>query len=368
MHRILFLEDSSDDIELMEYELASANFEYLARQSCNRDRFLEDVKTFRPHVILADYSLTSEPMFNGMEAFRMLKDNRITIPFVLVTGALSEKLALECLEKGIDDFILKSSLKRLPAAIVNAINKKNTEREKEKMAVELRKSHRELQLLTEQLQNAREQERLRVARDLHDELGQVLSALKIDISMLWKSIMLGKSLTGQSIDREFNEIIRTVDQTMQSVRRIATDLRPGVLDELGIIEAIKWHCHEFEKRTKIVCITTLNELQTSFDRDFSMALFRILQESLTNVARHAMATYVEVQLKMKNHFIELTVSDNGKGITSRELNSSTSLGIIGLRERVRILNGKINFQGLPGKGTTVSVEIPFIQAKHVSKN
>jgi len=144
VYQILFLEDNPDDVELMEYQLAAAGMKFLSKRIDNKNQFIKEVTEFNPDIILADYSLS---MFNGVQAFRMLKENDMIVPFVLVTGVLSEELALECLKEGIDDFILKSSFKRLPAAIINAIRKKEIEAEKNRFALQLKKSHEELRLL-----------------------------------------------------------------------------------------------------------------------------------------------------------------------------------------------------------------------------
>src|SRR6186713_1066259 len=140
-YKILFLEDNRDDVELMEHELRNAKIPFLSTQVSRKKDILDRVKEFEPDIILVDYSL---PTFNGIEAFRMIKAEQQYMPFILVTGALSEQVALEFLEEGVDDFILKSSFKRLPAAIVNAIHKKSQEREQHRMGMELRKSHVEL--------------------------------------------------------------------------------------------------------------------------------------------------------------------------------------------------------------------------------
>jgi signal transduction histidine kinase len=338
MLRILFLEDSPDDMEFMLHELSEASVR------CE----------YKPNIILADYSL---PMFTGMEAFRMLKRKGLNIPFILVTGALSEQLALECVKEGVDDFILKSSVKRLPTAVNNAISRKKAENEKERMAREL-----------ERLQVMREEERMNIARDLHDELGQVLTGLKIDITMLWKKIASGKAHDPDTINLEFLGVINLVSQVMQSVKRIYSGLRPEILDELGIVEAIRWQCQEFESRTKIECQAHLDVEFLELDRNLSIALYRIVQEALTNIVKHAQATRVEVLLSMSEETLLLSVTDNGKGISLDSETHTGALGIIGLRERVRSLNGKFIITGKPGKGTRMLVTVPVKQAYAVEQD
>jgi signal transduction histidine kinase len=365
MTKILFLEDSADDMELMLHELREASMSCTAKRVDKKKEFTQVVDEFQPHIILADYSL---PLFTGMEAFRMLKRKRLNIPFILVTGALSEQVALECVKEGVDDFILKSSFKRLPAAINNAIEKKQAENEKERMGWALKKSHRDLQKLAEQLQVMREEERLIIARDLHDELGQVLTGLKIDISMLWKGIASGKLKDTPTIDTEFSNIIGLVNQITQSVKRIASGLRPEILDELGIVEAIRWQCQEFEARHKIPCKTHLNIEFLDVERNFAIALFRIVQEALTNVTRHAEATVVKVRLAILDETLHLSIEDNGKGISEEAMTDSGALGLVGLRERARFLDGKVSISGESGKGTKVLLTVPIKQPYAIEQN
>ncbi|HEV8513073.1 MAG TPA: response regulator [Cyclobacteriaceae bacterium] len=355
VYQILFLEDNPDDVELIENELTEAGMRFMSRRIDKKSEFLKEVDDFCPDIILADYSLT---MFNGVQAFRMLKEKKLNVPFILVTGVLSEELALECLKEGIDDFILKSSFKRLPAAIINAIRKKEIEEEKNRFALELKKSHEELRLLVNRHQISIEEERMNIARDLHDELGQVLTALKIDIAMLRKRLTTGKNVSEQMINDEFTSISKTVDKIATSAKQISAGLRPEALDDLGIFEAIQWQTLEFEKRNKIICQLHLPNELPDLTKELSIALFRIVQEGLTNVARHAFADRVQIDLDFRDNVLFLEILDNGKGIEEEKIRSSKSLGIIGLRERVQLLQGQFFIGKAKGGGTKVSIMIP----------
>jgi len=356
VYQILFLEDNPDDVELMEHELMEAGMNFMSRRIDNKNQFLKEVVDFCPDVILADYSLS---MFNGVQAFRMLKEKNMNIPFILVTGVLSEKLALECLKEGIDDFILKSSFKRLAAAIIGAIRKKEIEKEKNLFAAELKKSHEELRLLVNRHQISIEEERTNIARDLHDELGQTLTVLKIDIAMLRKRLTSGKEMSEQMINDEFTSINKTVDKIATSAKQISSGLRPEALDDLGIFEAIQWQALEFEKRNKIICQLHLPDEQIELTKELSIALFRIVQEGLTNVARHAFADQVQIYIDFRDDVLFLEILDDGKGIDEEKIRSSKSLGIIGLRERVQLLQGQFSISKATGGGTKVSIRIPI---------
>lgn len=356
VYQILFLEDNPDDVELMEQELKDSGMQFTSRRVDNKNQFVKEVIEFQPDIVLADYSLS---MFNGMQAFRMIKEKDIVVPFILVTGVLSEKLALDCLKEGVDDFILKSSFKRLPSAIVSAIRKREMEEEQTRMSNELKKSHEELRLLVNRHQISIEEERMNIARDLHDELGQVLTALKIDIAMLRKRLTSGKKMTEQMINDEFAAISKMVDKITMSAKEISAGLRPEALDALGILEAIQWQATEFEKRSKISCQLYLPNEPLELTKELSIALFRIVQEGLTNVARHSLANLVQIYLDARDNVLFLEILDNGKGIEDEKIRSSKSLGIIGLRERVMLLNGQFFIGKAKGGGTKVSIMIPI---------
>lgn len=337
----------------MLHELNEAKLDFVSEHAENKNQFLRFVEEFNPDVILADYSLAS---FNGMQALRLVREKGGETPFILVTGVISEQMALDFLKEGVDDFILKSSFKRLPAAVINTISKKNIELEKKQIEQELKKSHAELKSLLNKQHLAREEERMHIARDLHDELGQILTTLKIDVTMLQKKVMVKKMPA--AIGEEFNEIKQTIDNITKSVKRISSGLRPDTMDELGLLESIKILCEDFERRTSIRCVADLPKA-LDIDRDFSIAFYRIIQEGLTNVVRHAKASRVTIKMRVDKDQILLEIKDNGVGIPEEVATSSKSLGLIGLRERVHLFNGKFRIQGQKNKGTVISVSAPL---------
>lgn len=219
----------------------------------------------------------------------------------------------------------------------------------------LYRSFAQLRALTARLQSVREEERARMAREIHDELGQSLTAIKIELSALVKDLSPEQQ---RPFRRE--SVMKLIDETIQTVRRISTELRPGVLDDLGLVAAVEWAAHEFEVRTGTRCHVCLPGADLSLDPEYATALFRILQETLTNVARHASATTVTVRLTDQNGEVHLEVGDNGKGISLEQLYAANSLGILGMRERALLLGGELAISGVAGKGTTVRVRIPHI--------
>jgi len=226
--------------------------------------------------------------------------------------------------------------------------------ERRRTEVELQESRDQLRALAARLQMAREEERKRVAREIHDELGQALTAIKIELSAL-----LFEWPAEHKPSRRAESIATLVDKTIQSVRRISTELRPGILDALGLAAAVEWAAEEFKSRTGTRCRVDLPKEAIEIDQELATTIFRILQETLTNIARHADATQVDIRLAMEDGRLSLEVHDNGLGISEEQLSASGTLGILGMRERALLLGGEFLITGAPDLGTRVVVRIPL---------
>ena len=220
---------------------------------------------------------------------------------------------------------------------------------------ELGDSHLKLRNLAAHLLSAREAERKSVAREIHDELGQLLTAFKMDLR--WIENRLKSSEGG--VFEKIRATSGLADQAIDIVRRIASDLRPVMLDDLGLPAAIEWLGSEFSRRTKIACNTEVTLHESRIGGDSATALFRIVQECLSNVGRHSRASQASIDVRETGGRLEIRVKDNGIGISSEEIARSTSFGLIGMRERVEGLGGELMVQGLQGKGTSVHVTIPL---------
>jgi two-component system, NarL family, sensor histidine kinase UhpB len=219
----------------------------------------------------------------------------------------------------------------------------------------LRASEENLRALAKHLQSVREEERIHIAREIHDELGQALTGLKFELNSFAKQY---ESDDAEARNEKQQALNVAIDRIINSVRRIASGLRPEVLDEIGLAAAFDWQAREFQRRTGIRCHVNIPAQFTDPDKDRSTALFRIFQELLTNVARHANATRVNVALSEDEAALALCVEDNGRGIKETEVQSPRSLGFLGLRERVLAFGGAIDVKGDEGKGTRVCVSIP----------
>jgi signal transduction histidine kinase len=224
----------------------------------------------------------------------------------------------------------------------------------------VRVSREQLRALSARLQSATEKERAHIAREIHDELGQELTGLKYDVFSLRGMLEGAGDEPGRRAAQEkLNSTLKGIDGIIHSVRRIATELRPPVLDTLGLAAAIEWQTADFQKRTGIKCSFTSDPEEISLDQERATAVFRVFQEGLTNVARHAGATEVNIGLEKKDGRLVLRLRDNGKGISEGQINGSNSLGILGMRERVLPLDGELRIEGAAGAGTTITVWIPL---------
>jgi signal transduction histidine kinase len=228
-------------------------------------------------------------------------------------------------------------------------------------AEKIRQSREQLRHLANHLQKVREEERTRIARELHDQFGQTLTVLKMDLA--W----LAKHLPGPnpSLQTKLDAMGSVIDTTLQVLHRVCTELRPVILDDFGLAAAIQWQTEDFQSRTGIACSVILDTEADKLTQDESTALFRIFQETLTNTLRHAAATEIGVHLWEEENQLMLEIADNGKGIADTEISSPMSLGLIGMRERVYGINGSIQLSGIQDKGTRVTVAIP-LNGKRVS--
>lgn len=205
------------------------------------------------------------------------------------------------------------------------------------------------------LQSIREEERTQIAREIHDELGQMLTFLKIQITLVGKKLNEDQQILKDKIDSS----LRLIDDSIDAIQRIAEKLRPNVLDELGISPAIDWQAKDFSAHTGIECVCELPKEEPFLDKEKATAVFRIFQEALTNVARHANANRVFISLREYKDNLILEIKDNGKGITSNQINDSKSLGILGMKERAILFGGTVTIKSSMNSGTTVRVELPL---------
>jgi signal transduction histidine kinase len=352
------LEDDAADAELTKFALRKGGVHFSVARVESKDDYVKELKGRPPGLILSDYSL---PGFNGHDALEIAREECPETPFIFVTGTMGEEVAIETLKSGATDYVLKTRLSRLVPAVNRAIREAQ-ERIKHRRAEEqLRESHERLRQLSVYLQTVREEERTRIAREVHDELGQALTGCKLDLS--WIAGKLGKEKDLRPLLEKTRALSAHIDSTIQMVRRIATELRPGILDHLGLAAALEWQANEFQTRTGIKCDVHSNFSDRGLHPDLNTAFFRIFQETLTNIIRHAGATQVTVHLKERDGRIVLEVKDNGRGISKEEISNARSMGLLNMRERAGLLGGDFKIAASAGgKGTKVTVSIPIAHA------
>lgn len=216
-------------------------------------------------------------------------------------------------------------------------------------------SYTQLKKLTAHLQIVREEERTRIAREIHDELGQQLTVLKMDASWISRRI----AADDKSIAEKLAGMIGLIDDTVKTVRRISSDLRPGILDDMGLIPALEWQGEEYAKRTGIKWHFSTNINDIVLDPDISTNIFRIFQEALTNIIRHSLATRVETIVEKKNESLTIIVKDNGQGFDVHRLRNRASWGIVGMKERAAFINSELKIDSEKQKGTILTLVVPL---------
>jgi two-component system sensor histidine kinase UhpB len=226
---------------------------------------------------------------------------------------------------------------------------------RKRMEDKLIQTTEQLRNLSSHLQSVREEERTNIAREIHDELGQVLTVLKIQVTLLSKELKKDQF----NLRERLESVARLLEETVESVQRITSELRPGILDELGLVPAIEWQAQEFNNRTNIDIEYNLPKEEIILDQSKATAVFRIFQEALTNIARHANASKVKIDLEQSDGNLKLKVTDNGKGITQNQINNPKSFGILGMKERALVFGGTVTIKSTMDIGSIVELGIPL---------
>jgi signal transduction histidine kinase len=297
-------------------------------------------------VILLDVRM---PGIDGFETARLIRNrerSRLT-PIIFLTAAADEMTSMfRGYEVGAVDYLMKPVVPEILKSKVSVFVELHRKSER------LKESEDKLRRLAAHLISVREEERAHIAREIHDELGQVLTGIKMEVG--W----LAKRLTEPQLLEKTDSMSKLIDSTVQTVRKIATGLRPEMLDDMGLVAAIGWQAKDFQKRTGVRCRVKLPPETTKLDIDVATTAFRIFQEILTNVARHSRATRVDIDLGVTDEQVSLEVHDNGVGIAESDLHGRKSLGLLGMHERALLFGGEVSITGSPGHGTRVAVTIP----------
>ena len=359
--RLLIVDDDIESLTPL-CELLSENGYLVAGYTSGKDA-LETLKKQDFDLLLTDLIM---PEMNGIALLQAALKIDPHLVGIIITGQGTIQTAVEAMKVGAFDYVLKPFQFKILRQIlsramevrrlrINNLKLLEDITEGKQVEEELKSSREQLRNLSAHLQSIMEKERMNIAREIHDELGQALTVLKMDLFWLNNQLPKDQKLLFEKT-KSMSELI---DKTVKTVQRISAELRPGLLDDLGLAAAIEWQAEEFQKRTGIKCEVILDPVDIILDQDISTAVFRIFQEALMNVFRHANATNVEVSLDEKADKILLKVKDNGKGITEKQISNPESFGLIGIRERVHLLGGYVKIIGIRDKGTTITVTIPL---------
>ena len=347
VYRVLHLEDSELDHELMVAHLVRGGLMAHTRRVESEAAFLEALD--EPwDVVVSDYNL---PGFSGLLALELLKANARDVPFVLVSGEIGEDTAVEAMRNGASDYLQKSHLARLVPALLHAIDAAETRRARVKADLDLIASKQRLHELAQHLQTSVEQERAAIAREIHDDVGGSLTALKFDLA--W----IARHSSAPQVVSRVQSALETVTHAVESSQRIMHNLRPAILEQ-GLAAALHWIALRFERRAGVVCTIRLPKNALELPPGVPLVAYRTAQEALTNISKHAKASRVRIDLSLAGGVLSLEISDNGQGLSQEDLGKTRSFGIRGLHERANTVGGWIDLSSGP-HGTTLMLSVPL---------
>ncbi len=346
---ILHLEDSALDHALVERELRkSGNALDIQRVETLAD-FADALSARSFSVILADYRL---PGFTALDAWQLMQDQKLRTPFILLSGAIGESAAVAAIKLGISDYLSKNDLGRLRHVIQRALEMHRIVLAKELADAELADSEKRLASFAEHLQATIEQERAAIAREIHDDIGGSLAAIRFDLSWLGRHTADPATLSHVSAATEM------LQHAIEASQRIMMNLRPAILDQ-GLAAAIQWLASSFTKRSGIEASLRSAQPLGLLDKAVQLAAYRTAQEALTNIGKYANCSQVKIDLSDTEGVLTLEISDNGQGITEQDRLKPKSYGIRGLKERAKTVGGWLDVSSQPGHGTSIILSIPL---------
>ncbi|MDL5033576.1 response regulator [Pelomonas sp. APW6] len=345
--RVLHVEDSELDHQLIAVELARAG---LRVSLCRLDSLaaVNAALDERWDAIISDFNL---PGFSGLQVLALLKERHQLLPFILVSGEIGEDTAVAAMKTGASDYLLKNNLTRLAPALLHAIEANESERARLEADRALRRSKQRLHELAGHLQTSVEMERAAIAREIHDDVGGSLTALKFDLA--W----LARHVDEPAVKQRVASALETVSQAIEASQRIMHNLRPAILEQ-GLVAALQWMAARFERRTGIQVSLRTPQEQLQMPGGVPLVAYRCAQEALTNVSKHAQATRVDIELSLDAGVLTLELRDNGRGMAPQDLAKTRSFGIRGLHERAATVGGWVDLSS-SAKGTSLILTVPL---------
>lgn len=347
--RILHLEDSPADHRLAVLTLRRAGLACALTQVDTLAAFAQQLASSAYDLVLADYRL---PGFTALDAWQVVVAQPAPPPFILLSGAIGEAAAVDAMRLGIADYVLKDDMARLPHVIARALEVHEALVARKQAARELADSQHRLAALTEHLQSSIEQERAAIAREIHDDIGGALSAIRFDLA--W----VVRHTTQDGVRAHAEAATAMLQHALGASQRIMMNLRPPILDQ-GLVAAVQWLAENFERRTGLRTQMRCSAPHIAVTDAIQLVAYRTAQEALTNVSKYAQATAVSIDLSHSEGVLTLEVADDGCGTSAQALAKPQAFGIKGLRERARTVDGWLDISSQPGQGTSVIVSIPL---------
>ena len=344
---LLVVEDSELDFEMLVCMLATHGIDAEARRVECAEDLAQALAEQAWDLVISDHQL---PGFSSTEALELVRAQPAPPPFIIVSGRIGEEAAVEAMRRGADDYLMKGKLARLGVAERNAAAAAAARREKVDAERQLQLSQLQLRNLSGRLQSMIDEERTAIARELHDEVGAALTAVRFDLDTLDRHV-------GESLRPRIARAQQALRQAMNSAQQIMRNLRPPILDA-GVAAAIEWQLDEFRDRTGIDARFENNTEAVGLPLPLAMAVYRTCQEALTNIAKHAGAQAVDVELMQDDGLLSLEVRDNGRGVKPADLQKPGSLGLRGLKERAHAAGGSLDVASVRG-GTSIVLRLPL---------
>ena len=347
--RILHLEDSELDHQLMLAHLRRGGLLVDVVRIDSEAEFLQAIEPEQNwDAVISDYNL---PGFSGLVALDLLKASAQMLPFILVSGEIGEDTAVEAMRNGASDYLLKNNLVRLAPALLHAVETHELLLARQRADRELGESKQRVHELAQHLQTSVEAERAAIAREIHDDVGGSLTALKFDLA--W----IARHTDSPEVQARVTSALETVSHAIEASQRVMHNLRPAILEQ-GLIAALQWMASRFEKRTGIACEFRSRHEHLTLPAGVPLVAYRTAQEALTNVSKHAQASQVHIDLSLAGGVLSLEISDDGRGLNPEDLAKVRSFGIRGLHERAGTVGGWVDLSSGPG-GTTLILSVPL---------
>jgi signal transduction histidine kinase len=345
--RVLHLEDSELDHELAMAHLRRSGVDVQTRRVDSEAAFRAALD--EPwDIVLSDFNV---PGFSGLAALDIVKASPRPLPFILISGEIGEDVAVAAMRNGASDYLLKANLARLGPAAEHAIDAHDARRARERADRELTQSRQRLSELAQHLQTSVDMERAAIAREIHDDVGGSLTALKFDLA--W----IARHSSDERVQQRARSALEVVTQAIEASKRIMHNLHPAILEQ-GLVAALQWMASRFERRTGVACTFRTSHDTLGLPSGVPLVAYRTAQEALTNITKHAQATRVSIDLSLAGGVLSLEVSDNGRGLRDADLAKARSFGIRGLHERASTVGGWVDLSSGP-QGTTLILSIPL---------